>query len=123
MKTLMTIIVGLGLVTASPAMACGFCAGDKAASVYSFKNKKFAEVKNAHYVSVELKGAGTQEEFKASVEVLKSLEGIYSDTINSAFAQRAVSFVYRSDFSLEQIARQFASKRSGWTMKLVEQVQ
>lgn len=126
MKTILTVMVmAMGLIgVETQALACGFCGGDKAASVYSFKNKKFAERVKAKYVSVELTGPqGAEEEFKRAVATLSKVKGLYPKTIRSAFAQRAVSFVFRPDSSFESLVEEFSRREPGWSMKRVEQIQ
>lgn len=119
------ILLAMGLAFAGlqgSALACGFCGGDQAASVYSFKNKQFAARTNSKYVSVALSGEGAEEEFNRAVNSLAKVKGIYPKTVRSAFAQRAVSFVFGPDFNFASLAEAFSEKEPGWSMKLVEEI-
>jgi hypothetical protein len=104
----------------STALACGFCGGDKAASVYSFKNKKFAERTDSRYVSAELAGEGDRESFAKVVATLKRLKGVFPKTVRGEHAQRAVSFVHRPDVEFAEIARGVSRGHPGWSLKLLE---
>lgn len=117
------LAIGLAFVGLEcSALACGFCGGDKAASVYSFKNKQFAARTNSKYVSVELSGKGAEEEFNHAVSALAKVRGIYPKTIRSAFAQKAVSFVIDPNFKFEGLAKAFSKNQPGWSMSLVEEI-
>lgn len=122
MKTAITLTLVALLGFSQPALACGFCGGDKAASVYSFKNKQFAERTNSRYVSVELAGDGDEEDFNRAVEALKRINGIYKNTFRTAYAQKAVSFVFKTSVRFEDLSRAFSESRPGWSMKLVEDI-
>lgn len=122
MKQILVALLLVVLLDDSTAIACGFCGGDKAASVYSFKNKGFAKKVGANYVSAELAGAGGAREFQAAVGALVGLDGVYPKTVQSAYAQKAVSFVFKADTKFEDVAEALARARPGWTLKLVEQI-
>ena len=117
------VLVSASLFLSASALACGFCGGDRAASVYSFKHKQFATRMKARYVSVEAQGPGAEPEFAKAMECLGRLRGIYGRTVRTAFAQRAASFVLRPSSTFEGVAEAFASACSGWSVKLVEDIE
>lgn len=121
MRTFLILFSLFGIVSSADVFACGFCSGDRAASVYSFKNKKFADRVHGRYVSVEISGQGTAEDFARALEVLRKLPGVYGKTVRGAYAQKAASFVLRSRTSFETAAEKFSKESPGWNLKLVEE--
>src|SRR5690606_22639767 len=94
--------VGLALsalLFSQSAFSCGFCAGDKAAAVYSFENIAAAKEAGNHYVAIEVIGANSLEDFNAALESLKKMDGVDLQTVTGAFAQRSVSFVFAKGLS------------------------
>lgn len=120
MKTAISAFLAAALLTSIPAYSCGFCGGDKAASVYSFKNKKFAEQTGSKYVVCELVGDGSEESFTRAVDALKRLKGVYGKTVRAAYAQKSVSFVIKSLASFDEVSRAFAEREAGWSLKRLE---
>jgi hypothetical protein len=122
MRILVVLILSALPGFSTPLRACGFCGGDKAASVYSFRHQRFAKQSGARYVSVELIGKGGEAEFKRVIEALKRIHGVYPKTVLSAYAQKAASFVYQPAIRFEDLAHELSERARGWSMKLVEEI-
>ena len=128
MKTKMVVCIELLSISASViffsgfAVACGFCKGDKAASVYSYENKKLAEERGANYLSAEIIGIKSEAEFKLALEALKTIDGVFPESISASFQQKAVSFVHEKDIDFFTINKMFAKKVPGTSLKKVPEV-
>ncbi len=116
------VIFAAAFVIPERSVACGFCAGDKAASVYSFRNKTKAEKVGNHYVSVEVLNAGTSEDFDRAVKSLGAVEGVVKGSVRASWAQKAVSFVYEKNLRFDEILKRFSDKAQGIGLRIVEEI-
>ncbi|MDZ4678593.1 MAG: hypothetical protein SGI74_13935 [Oligoflexia bacterium] len=120
MKT--TIIIASMILLPGFANACGFCKGDKAASVYSYENKKKAEKRGANYVSAEIAGISSESEFKLALRALKTIEGVVPESVNGSFEQKAVSFIHEKDIDFSNIEEAFFKKNPATNLKKVSEI-
>ncbi len=106
-------ILFVHLTISSSAYPCGFCQGDKAASVYSFKNKKLAERTSNVYIAVEIVGYTQSDQTFYLKKTLLSLDCVIKNTVRLSPQNSAGSFVYDQSCSLEKIEKDFAEKTQG----------
>ncbi len=110
----------LFLVAHVQAIACGFCVGDKAASVYSYKNKRMAEKTRNHYVVIEIKGFHSKEQIPLLKKAFSKISAVDSKTLRFAPEQSAASFVYQKGTSFGEISRAFLIEMPELEIKQLE---
>ena len=115
------VITLLHLVSWVPtnAHACGFCDGDKAATVYSYKNLEWAKRSGNHYVVVEIIGLKSKTQVPNVISVLKSINGVFPKTITVSDFQKSASFVIEQNLSFEAVRQGFEETLGDMKLRLI----
>lgn len=109
----------LFLASTPQALACGFCDGDKAASVYCHESIELAKATGQHYVVLEVVGVHDEQAFDRAIRRLRNAKGVNASRMKTAFLQRTVSFLLSKDESAEGLAARL-SIGSGVSLKVIK---
>lgn len=117
------LILFVSAVTISTsALACGFCPGDRIASVYCHESIKMAKETGQQYVVFEVIGAADEVSFNQAIAALKKAKGVEAGRLKAAFAQKTVSLVLSKDQSAEALAERLSGGSKRFQLKVMQVV-
>lgn len=121
MRYLLILFISATMITSS-ALACGFCPGDRIASVYCHESIKMAKETGRQYVVFEVIGTADEASFNQAIAALKKAKGVEPGRLKSAFAQKTVSFVMNKNQSAESLAESLNAGSQGFQLKVMQVV-
>jgi hypothetical protein len=115
------IVILVALLFPGPeALACGACAGDRAAAVYSYENMMRAEGTGGSYVVAGVSGFTRADQERAVVRALEASDCVEGGTVRAAAPQSAVSLVLRKGCAFEKVVDGFGEAMAPLRLELLE---